>query len=998
MSQYQEIFLKAQACVPSEDTSGYYFQGTGTTGGFDHPDDCLTSYLLFGSPYKTWVSFENVTIPAGATIGKAWLEITSTSNETTTFDLNIYSVIGTATYDCGTHSSMVYGNDSVLWSIDSSWVTDGVYSTPNLTCVIQNIVDDASWPTVGGVDMTFSFEGGTTDTRTADIDGVTLKVYYHNPSGGYGYGYDCDTYDCSISPCGCVAPTCTASGQPDGTKLTKKITATEDDGFYACGSACQNNQLMLGDYNAVSMLSDVELSAQAVAGKGANIWLRFKDLSIPTPTESIQIVVNQSYIEFNCKTADIAGVTDGDVVVDIYIECGNANTIDCSTGTHPSALNRTAGKKTWTINYSWDTVNQVYHATELECLVQERIDYDWTTGDNITFLMITDEALTDSGATRYAYDYSDASSFEPRLVVYYDMIHVGTGGVVVGGAADVSSITNIDGVLVGGAADVTKTVTETPTGGLLAGGTSVETATYNITATSGALVGGSASQTFNDIIEPSGGLTAGTAGDVFAEYNIVTAGGLAAGGSSVPSIDFSYTGSGGALAGSSARLNNIITPIISGGLTAGGLASEDFNDIIEPTGGLTAGTAGDVFAEYNFAVDVAGVLSGGSAYPDLTYNISASDGALAGSSAVPNATYNVTADGGALAGGSALQTFNDIFSPSGGLTAGSTAASNVRYSIPVDGGALLAGSSVPYVTRSVTGSGGLTAGSSAVSDFTYNITAASGSLVGGSALQTFNDIFSPSGGLTAGTAGDAFVKYNVVTAGGLAAGGYARRFKITSPVPTGGLLAGGSVLPDLTYNVVASGGLTAGTSAYYGLNIAAKAHLSADSSLTGYANLIIAATADMQADSSLTGDLQIKPLNLLQELRTYVLADATVSGLIGTRMYPIRLPQNVTLPAITYQRISHEHMHHLKSGTGTARARMQLDCWSYSLTECKQMSEALRGLLHGFTGTMQSVKVFSSLCENEIHLHEPPQDGSDNYLYHIAQDFIILHTESQPDP
>ena len=38
-------------------------------------------------------------------------------------------------------------------------------------------------------------------------------------------------------------------------------------------------------------------------------------------------------------------------------------------------------------------------------------------------------------------------------------------------------------------------------------------------------------------------------------------------------------------------------------------------------------------------------------------------------------------------------------------------------------------------------------------------------------------------------------------------------------------------------------------------------------------------------------------------LREYVLADATVSNLIGDRWYPVKLPQRTAFPAVTYLRI-----------------------------------------------------------------------------------------------
>ena len=40
-----------------------------------------------------------------------------------------------------------------------------------------------------------------------------------------------------------------------------------------------------------------------------------------------------------------------------------------------------------------------------------------------------------------------------------------------------------------------------------------------------------------------------------------------------------------------------------------------------------------------------------------------------------------------------------------------------------------------------------------------------------------------------------------------------------------------------------------------------------------------------------------------EDLYTYLTSDPTVSGYVSTRIYPVKMPQNVTYPAITYQLI-----------------------------------------------------------------------------------------------
>lgn len=74
--------------------------------------------------------------------------------------------------------------------------------------------------------------------------------------------------------------------------------------------------------------------------------------------------------------------------------------------------------------------------------------------------------------------------------------------------------------------------------------------------------------------------------------------------------------------------------------------------------------------------------------------------------------------------------------------------------------------------------------------------------------------------------------------------------------------------------------------------------------------------------------------------------DAGVAALVGTRIYPLVLPQNPTYPAISYQRISTRPVQ-TRGGNGLAFVRMQVDCFATGYTAAKQLSDAVVSALAG---------------------------------------------------
>ncbi len=129
-------------------------------------------------------------------------------------------------------------------------------------------------------------------------------------------------------------------------------------------------------------------------------------------------------------------------------------------------------------------------------------------------------------------------------------------------------------------------------------------------------------------------------------------------------------------------------------------------------------------------------------------------------------------------------------------------------------------------------------------------------------------------------------------------------------------------------------------------------------------------------------------MSLETALRTYVLADATVAGLAGARMYPRKLPQGPTLPAIAYQRIDTRREHDMAGPDGLPRPRVQVACWAASVAQAADLAAAVMERLDGYRGAWGSVQVQSCLCVGERDLDDPETGRSA-----VALDFMIQYVE-----
>lgn len=126
-------------------------------------------------------------------------------------------------------------------------------------------------------------------------------------------------------------------------------------------------------------------------------------------------------------------------------------------------------------------------------------------------------------------------------------------------------------------------------------------------------------------------------------------------------------------------------------------------------------------------------------------------------------------------------------------------------------------------------------------------------------------------------------------------------------------------------------------------------------------------------------------------LRARALAVAGVSSLIGTRAYPAKLPQNPTLPAITFARVSGPRDYTHSGESGLAEGRVQFDCWATTYKGAKALAAALIAALSGYLGTSASVEVASVFVIGETDEYTP-QEG-DEGDWRVSVDFWVRYYE-----
>ena len=79
-----------------------------------------------------------------------------------------------------------------------------------------------------------------------------------------------------------------------------------------------------------------------------------------------------------------------------------------------------------------------------------------------------------------------------------------------------------------------------------------------------------------------------------------------------------------------------------------------------------------------------------------------------------------------------------------------------------------------------------------------------------------------------------------------------------------------------------------------------------------------------------------------------LLADAALAGLVGDRVFPVVVRQEMALPCVIYQRLAAEREYSLAGAAGWARVEIGLTVWGREYAEARAGADAVRRALDGY--------------------------------------------------
>ena len=130
-------------------------------------------------------------------------------------------------------------------------------------------------------------------------------------------------------------------------------------------------------------------------------------------------------------------------------------------------------------------------------------------------------------------------------------------------------------------------------------------------------------------------------------------------------------------------------------------------------------------------------------------------------------------------------------------------------------------------------------------------------------------------------------------------------------------------------------------------------------------------------------------MSLEAALFSRLTAVAGVTALVSQRVYPVQLPQNPTLPAVTYEVLSERRLNTFRGPLGLPGTLMRVCSWGLTYAAAKDLARQVRLALDGWQGTSSGETVQASILERQQDLYE-----DEVQVHRVAAEYRFWWNES----
>lgn len=132
------------------------------------------------------------------------------------------------------------------------------------------------------------------------------------------------------------------------------------------------------------------------------------------------------------------------------------------------------------------------------------------------------------------------------------------------------------------------------------------------------------------------------------------------------------------------------------------------------------------------------------------------------------------------------------------------------------------------------------------------------------------------------------------------------------------------------------------------------------------------------------------------EVMGYLLRRSPIASLVGGRIFPGASPQVTEYPRVEVELEGREQSHHLAAAAAAVEAGFEINIYDESEDRVSVVARLVREAMNGEPGNFGELVVDHVRLDGETESVLAPNDGSDDPVYNVAQDWTVWYRENAP--
>ena len=129
-------------------------------------------------------------------------------------------------------------------------------------------------------------------------------------------------------------------------------------------------------------------------------------------------------------------------------------------------------------------------------------------------------------------------------------------------------------------------------------------------------------------------------------------------------------------------------------------------------------------------------------------------------------------------------------------------------------------------------------------------------------------------------------------------------------------------------------------------------------------------------------------------LRAALIGNATFSGLVGVRVYPVVAPSSAGLPFVTWRRVAIRRQQTLGAPMGMPVTSVEYSIYGATYEQAREVADAMRAVLDGYGGSANNTEVKQTSLEQESDDFVTLAGAELPPAYQITQQYDVFWIES----